>query len=160
MSIKIGDKIPSITFKHLGSDGMEDISTKDLFDGKKIVLFAVPGAFTPTCSAKHVPGFLEHATEIREKGVDNIVCLSVNDPFVMDAWGKDRGTGDDILMLGDGNGDFTRAIDLGLDGSGFGLGSRSQRYAMIVENGTVTALEVEDGPGLSVSSAENIVNKL
>ena len=160
MSIKIGDRIPSITFKHLGSDGMEDISTEDLFDGKKVILFAVPGAFTPTCSAKHVPGFLAHADQIREKGVDNIVCLSVNDPFVMDAWGKDRGTGNNILMLGDGNGDFTRAIDLSLDLSGNGLGSRSQRYAMIVENGTVTALEVEDGPGLNLSSAENIVNKL
>ena len=160
MSIKIGDRIPSITFKHLGPDGMEDISTEDLFDGKKVILFAVPGAFTPTCSAKHVPGFLAHADQIREKGVDNIVCLSVNDPFVMDAWGKDRGTGNNILMLGDGNGDFTRAIDLSLDLSGNGLGSRSQRYAMIVENGTVTALEVEDGPGLNLSSAENIVNKL
>ena len=160
MKIKIGDKIPSITFKHLGPDGMEDISTKSLFDGKKIVLFAVPGALTPTCSTKHVPGFLEHAAEITAKGVDKIVCLSVNDPFVMDAWGKDQGTGDNILMLGDGNGDFTRAIDLGLDGSGFGLGARSQRYAMIVENGTVTALEIEDGPGLTVSSAQNIVSKL
>ena len=160
MTIKVGDKVPSITFKHLGSDGMADISTKDLFEGKKVVLFAVPGAFTPTCSAKHVPGFLEHAAEIKKKGVDQIVCLSVNDAFVMDAWGKDRGTGNNILMLADGNGDFTRAIDLGLDGSGFGLGARSQRYAMIVENGTVTALEVEDGPGLSVSSAENIVSKL
>lgn len=160
MTIKIGDKVPSIAFKHLGPDGMEDISTQQIFDGKKIVLFAVPGAFTPTCSAKHVPGFLEHATEIKNKGVDQIVCLSVNDPFVMDAWGKDRGTGESILMLGDGNGDFTRAIDLGLDGSGVGLGARSQRYAMIVENGTVTALEIEDGPGLTVSSAENILSKL
>ena len=160
MVIKVGDKVPAITFKHLGSNGMEDISSKDLFEGKKVVLFAVPGAFTPTCSTKHVPGFLEHATEIKNKGVDKIVCLSVNDAFVMDAWGKDQGTGENILMLADGNGDFTRAIDLGLDGSGFGLGARSQRYAMIVENGTVTALEVEDGPGLGVSSAENIVGKL
>ena len=160
MTIKVGDKIPAITFKHLGSNGMEDISTKDLFEGKKVVLFAVPGAFTPTCSTKHVPGFLEYATEIKNKGVDKIVCLSVNDAFVMDAWGKDQGTGENILMLADGNGDFTRAIDLGVDGSGFGLGARSQRYAMIVENGTVTALEVEDGPGLGVSSAENIVGKL
>lgn len=160
MTIKVGEKVPEISFKHLGSEGMEDISTSDVFTGKKVVLFAVPGAFTPTCSAKHVPGFLEHAVEIHGKGVDQIVCLSVNDPFVMDAWAKDRGTENKILMLGDGNGDFTKAIDLSLDGSGFGLGARSQRYAMIVEDGTVTTLEIEDGPGLSVSSAENILSKL
>ena len=160
MTIKVGEKIPKIAFKHMGDGGMEDISTDDIFTGKKVVLFAVPGAFTPTCSAKHVPGFLEHASEIGSKGVDQIVCLSVKDPFVMDAWGKDRGTGNDILMLGDGNGDFTNKIGLSMDGSGFGLGTRSQRYAMIVEDGTVTALEIEDGPGLSVSSEENILSKL
>ena len=108
MTIKVGDKIPSVTLKHLGEDGMEDLSTDDLLRDKKTVLFAVPGAFTPTCSAQHVPGFLTHASEIKGKGVDQIICLSVNDAFVMDAWGKDRGTGEKILMLGDGNGDLTR----------------------------------------------------
>ncbi|SVE02337.1 uncharacterized protein METZ01_LOCUS455191, partial [marine metagenome] len=122
MTIKVGDKIPSVTLKHLGADGMEDLSTDDLLRDKKTVLFAVPGAFTPTCSAQHVPGFLTHASEIKEKGVDQIICLSVNDAFVMNAWGKDRGTGEEILMLGDGNGDLTSLMDLTLDGSGFGLG--------------------------------------
>jgi len=160
MTIKVGDKIPSVTLKHLGADGMEDLNTDDLLRDKKTVLFAVPGAFTPTCSAQHVPGFLTHASQIKEKGVDQIICLSVNDAFVMNAWGKDRGTGDEILMLGDGNGDLTRGMDLTLDGSGFGLGIRSQRYAMIIQNGSVTALEIEEGPGLNNSSAENILSKL
>ena len=160
MTIKVGDKIPSVTLKHLGEDGMEDLSTDDLLRDKKTVLFAVPGAFTPTCSAQHVPGFLTHASEIKGKGVDQIICLSVNDAFVMNAWGKDRGTGERILMLGDGNGDLTRSMDLTLDGSGFGLGIRSQRYAMIIQDGSVTALEIEEGPGLNNSSAENILSKL
>ena len=160
MAIKVGEKIPSVILKHLGPDGMNDIDTNDLLSNKKTVLFAVPGAFTPTCSAQHVPGFLAHASEIKEKGIDQIICLSVNDAFVMDAWGKDRGAGDEILMLGDGNGDLTRALDLTLDGSGFGLGLRSQRYAMIIDDGTVTALEVEEGPGLNNSSAESILSKL
>ena len=160
MTIKVGDKIPSVTLKHLGADGMEDLSTDDLLRDKKTVLFAVPGAFTPTCSAQHVPGFLTHASEIKEKGVDQIICLSVNDAFVMNAWGNDRGTGEEILMLGDGNGDLTRLMDLTLDGSGFGLGIRSQRYAMIIQDGSVTALEIEEGPGLNNSSAENILGKL
>ena len=160
MTIKVGDKIPSVTLKHLSSDGMEDLNTDDLLRDKKTVLFAVPGAFTPTCSAQHVPGFLTHASQLKEKGVDEIICLSVNDAFVMDAWSKDRGTGEDILMLADGNGDLTRAMDLTLDGSGFGLGVRSQRYAMIIQDGTVTTLEIEEGPGLNNSSAENILSKL
>ena len=160
MAIKVGDKIPSVTLKHLGEDGMEEINTEDLLKNKKTVLFAVPGAFTPTCSAQHVPGFLKHTEEFKQKGVDQIICLSVNDAFVMDAWGKDRETGNEIIMLGDGNGDLTRSMDLTLDGSGFGLGFRSQRYAMIIEDGTVKALEVEQGPGLNNSSAENILTKL
>ena len=160
MTIQVGDKLPQITVSTMTEEGPKPVSMDELCAGKKVVLFAVPGAFTPTCSAKHVPGFLEHAVAIQDKGVDQIVCLSVNDPFVMDAWAKDRGTENKILMLGDGNGDFTKAIDLSLDGSGFGLGARSQRYAMIVEDGTITTLEVEDGPGLSVSSAENILSKL
>ena len=159
MSISVGDTLPDVTLKTNGDNGPEDLGTGDFFKGRKVVLFAVPGAFTPGCSNTHMPGFVVSADTILEKA-DHIACMAVNDAFVMDAWGKDRGTGNNILMLADGNGDFTRAIDLGLDGSGFGLGARSQRYAMIVENGTVTALEVEDGPGLSVSSEENIVSKL
>ena len=160
MPIKVGEKIPSVTLKYLGADGMEEIDTEQILSNKKTVLFAVPGAFTPTCSAKHVPGFLNHASEIKAKGVDQIICLSINDAFVMDAWGKDRNTGQDIMMLGDGNGDLTRLLDLTMDGSGFGLGTRSQRYAMVIEDGKVTTLEVEEGPGLNNSSAEHILTKL
>jgi len=160
MAIKVGDKIPSVTLKVMAASGIEDITTDALFGGKKVVLFAVPGAFTPTCSAKHVPGFVAHAAEIKGKGVDTIACLSVNDVFVMDAWGKDQNVGDAVVMLADGNGDLTRAVDLELDGSGFGLGKRSQRYAMIVDDGTVTMLAVEDSPGLDVSSAEAVLSKL
>ncbi len=157
MTIKVGDKLPSVTFKNLGPDGMEEITTEELFGGKKAVLFAVPGAFTPTCSAKHVPGFMSHAGALKDKGIEAIVCLSVNDPFVMAAWAKDVGSGAAITMVADGNGDFTRAVGLTMDGSGFGLGERSQRYAMVVDDGTITKLAVEDGPGLDVSSAENIL---
>ena len=158
MTIKVGDKVPSITFKHLGSDGMEDISTKDLFEGKKIVLFAVPGAFTPTCSAKHVPGFLEHAAEIKSKGVDKIVCLSVNDAFVMDAWQKDQNA-EHITMLADGNAEFTKALGMVLDASGFGMGTRSKRFAMIVNDGIVEYLGVDD-KGVDKSSAETVIAHL
>ncbi len=157
MTIKVGDKLPSVTFKSLGPDGMEEITTEELFGGKKAVLFAVPGAFTPTCSAKHVPGFMSHATALKDKGIDAIVCLSVNDPFVMAAWAKDVGSTDAITMVADGNGDFTRAVGLSMDGSGFGLGERSQRYAMVVDGGSISKLAVEDGPGLDVSCAENIL---
>ncbi|MDP6350911.1 MAG: peroxiredoxin [Alphaproteobacteria bacterium] len=157
MTIKVGDKLPAVTFKHLGPDGMGEITTDDLFAGKKAVLFALPGAFTPTCSSKHVPGFMSHAGALEDKGIETIVCLSVNDPFVMAAWAKDLGSGDTVTMVADGNGDFTRAVGLELDGRGFGLGERSQRYAMVVDNGAVTKLAVEDGPGLDVSSAENIL---
>ncbi len=160
MAIKTGDKVPPVTLKAMGSDGLVDVSTDDFFGGKKVVLFAVPGAFTPTCSAKHVPGFTANAAAIKAKGVDTIACLSVNDAFVMAAWGKDLNVGDDVTMLADGNGDFTRAVGLGFDGSGYGLGERSQRYAMIVDDGTVTTLAVEDGPGLDVSSAEAMLAKL
>jgi glutaredoxin/glutathione-dependent peroxiredoxin len=154
MTVKVGDKVPSATMKMMGEKGPQDISTADLFGGKKVVLFAVPGAFTPTCSAAHLPGFV-----VKAKGVDAIVCVSVNDAFVMDAWSKDKNA-EEIMMVGDGNGDFTEAMGLVLDGSGFGLGKRSQRYAMIVEDGVITTLNVETGPAFELSSAEKILEAL
>ena len=128
-----------------------------LVSGKKVVIFAVPGAFTPTCSAQHLPGFIDNKQTLSDKGVDSVACISVNDPFVMGAWGKDREVGDSVIMLSDGNGEFTAAIGLEMDGSGFGLGTRSQRYAMVVDDGVVSTLNVESGPGLDVSSAETIL---
>ena len=161
MTIKEGDKLPEVTLHHMTENGPTPITTSELFGGKKSVLFAVPGAFTPGCSMQHLPGFVSNSDEILSKGVDQIVCLSVNDSFVMDAWGKDKGTGDKILMLGDGNGDFTEATGLTMDGSGFGLGSRSLRYSMIVDDNSVTKLNLESNPGEIVeSSAENILEQL
>jgi peroxiredoxin len=156
MTIKTGDKIPACTLKTMGEKGPVDITTKDIFDGKKVVLFAVPGAFTPGCSMTHLPGYVVNADKIKAKGVDTIVCLSVNDAFVMGAWGKAQNA-EELLMLADGNGEFTAALGLELDGRGFGLGMRSQRFAMVVDNGTVTHLNVEAGPGVDVSSAETIL---
>ena len=161
MTIKEGDKLPEVTLHHMTENGPTPITTSELFGGKKSVLFAVPGAFTPGCSMQHLPGFVRNSDEILSKGVDQIVCLSVNDSFVMDAWGKDKGTGDKILMLGDGNGDFTEATGLTMDGSGFGLGSRSLRYSMIVDDNSVTKLNLESNPGeIAESSAENILEQL
>jgi peroxiredoxin len=160
MTIKVGDKLPSVTLTILGESGPQPVSTEDLCAGKKVVLFAVPGAFTPTCSMQHVPGFVDNASAFKEKNVDTVACISVNDPFVMGAWGKDRAVGDTVMMLADGNGEFTAAIGLEMDGSGFGLGTRSQRYAMVIDDGTVTLLNVESGPGLDVSSAESILSTL
>ena len=161
MTIKEGDKLPEVTLHHMTENRPTPITTSELFGGKKSVLFAVPGAFTPGCSMQHLPGFVSNSDEILSKGVDQIVCLSVNDSFVMDAWGKDKGTGDKILMLGDGNGDFTEATGLTMDGSGFGLGSRSLRYSMIVDDNSVTKLNLESNPGeIAESSAENILEQL
>ncbi len=160
MTIKVGDKVPSVSFKQLGPDGLGEISSDEIFSGKRVVLFALPGAFTPTCSAKHLPGFVGNADAIRAKGVDTIACLSVNDAFVMNAWGDAQKTGDTVLMLADGNGEFTQAVGLELDGTGFGLGARSQRYAMVVENGVVRTLAVEQPGAFEVSSAEAILEAL
>ncbi len=158
MSIETGDKIPSIALKRLGADGMEEVTTDELFSGKKVVMFGLPGAFTPTCSAKHLPGFIEKADQISAKGVDGIICMSVNDPFVMQAWGEQQGAGDKVAMLPDGNGELTRAMDLELDVSVAGLGTRCKRFAMVVEDGTVTSFALEENPsGLDVSSAESIL---
>lgn len=160
MTVKVGDTVPSATFTTFGPDGPRPVTTDELFKGKTVALFAVPGAFTPTCSAKHVPGFKTHAAEIKAKGVDTIACLSVNDVFVMKAWGENQGVGDDILMLADGNGDFTRAMGLEFDGSKFGMGSRSQRYSVIVKDGVVTELNVEQGGEFKVSTAEYLLAQL
>jgi peroxiredoxin len=159
MTIKKGDKLPAATM-HLMKDGRPTaVTTEELFAGKKVVLFAVPGAYTPTCSQAHLPGFVVHADAIKAKGVDSIVCLAVNDAFVMDSWGKDHNA-DQLLMVGDGNGEFTRALGLEMDGSGFGLGTRAQRFAMIVDDGVVTTLAVEDPGQLEVSKAEAVLEAL
>ncbi|MCP5146828.1 MAG: peroxiredoxin [Pseudomonadales bacterium] len=156
MTIKVGDKIPSSTLKTMGDKGPTDITTEEIFAGKKVLLFAVPGAFTPGCSITHLPGYVVNADKIKARGVDTIACMAVNDAFVMDAWGKSQNA-EELLMLGDGNGDFTAALGLELDGRGFGLGTRSQRFAMLVEDGTVKHLNVEQGPGVDVSSAETMM---
>ena len=160
MAIKVGDKIPSATLKVPGADGIKDVTTDELFRGKRVVLFAVPGAFTPTCSAKHLPGFVQNADAIRKKGVDSIVCLAVNDAFVMGAWGKDQKVGDKVVMAADGNGEFTRALGLELDGTRFGMGSRSQRFAIVAQDGVVKALHVEAPGKFEVSSAEAVLKAL
>jgi peroxiredoxin len=154
MTIKPGDKFPSLMLKRLGANGMEDISTDDVMRGKKVVVFAVPGAFTPTCSAKHLPGFINNADEFKKKGVSEIVCLAVNDPFVMSAWAKANNAENKITMLPDGNGVLTRALGLEMDGTGYGLGQRSQRFALVVDNGIVKDVKVEAPGKFEVSSAE------
>ena len=160
MTIQVGDRLPSATLTTMTAEGPKPLTISELCEGKKVVLFAVPGAFTPTCSVQHLPGYVDNAQSLKDKGVDTVACVSVNDPFVMGAWGKDREVGEDLMMLSDGNGDFTAAIGLEMDGSGFGLGTRSQRYAMIIDDGVVSTLNVESGPGLDVSSAETILSEL
>jgi len=160
MTIKVGDKVPSATLMQMKDGGPKPVKTDDLFSGKKVVLFALPGAFTPTCSAKHLPGFIQNADALKKKGVDAIACVSVNDAFVMGAWGDQQKAGDKVMMLADGNGDFTRAVGLELDGSRFGMGKRSQRYSMLIDNGVVKALNVEEPGAFSVSSAEHILNQV
>lgn len=159
MTIKVGDLIPDVIIKIMGEDGPKNVSTSDLFSNKKSILFAVPGAFTPGCSLSHLPGYVVNADKIKEKNVDTIACISVNDAFVMKAWGESQNAGQ-ILMLADGNAEFTKKIGLTMDGSDFGMGIRSQRYAMIIENGSVSALQVEEGGGVDISSAESILNLL
>lgn len=159
MTVQVGDQIPEATLKVMGEKGPQDLTTKELFGGKKVVLFAVPGAFTPTCSAAHLPGYVVNADKFKEQGVDAVVCVSVNDAFVMDAWGKDRNA-EAIMMAADGNGDFTKAMGLTMDGSGFGMGTRSQRYALVAEDGKITALHVEKPGAFEVSAAEAIMKVL
>lgn len=160
MAIAVGDKIPDVRVMTTGPDGPTRIQTGDVLGSGKVVLFAVPGAFTPTCSDYHLPSYVIRHDELKAKGVDTVACISVNDPFVMDAWGKAQHVGDLVVLLADGNGEFTEAVGLEMDGSGFGLGKRSQRYAMVIEDGVVTTLNVEPGPGLSVSAADAILEAL
>jgi|TARA_B100000530_G_scaffold323363_1_gene259151 peroxiredoxin len=159
MAVQVGDSIPDVTLKIMGENGPEDISTADVFSGKKVVMFAVPGAFTPTCSNAHLPGFVANADKIKEKGVDTIVCISVNDAFVMDAWGK-AGNAEEIMMVGDGNCELANALGVTMDGSGFGLGTRSMRYSLVAEDGKITTLNLEQGGAYEVSSADAILEVL
>ena len=160
MTIKVGDTIPSMKLMVATADGPKEISTDEIFKGKKVVLFAVPGAFTPTCSAKHLPGFVQNADALKAKGVDTIACISVNDAFVMGAWGKDQGAGGKVEMLADGSAAFAKALGLELDLMARGMGVRSQRYALVAEDGKVTHLGVEAPGGFEASKAETILGVL
>ena len=160
MTIKVGDKIPSVTLRYVTPDGVKAVTTDEFFGGKKVVLFGLPGAYTRTCSERHLPSYVTHAAELKAVGVDTIACLAANDHFVMSAWGKERGAGDKVVMLGDGSSEFTRAIGLELDRTKEGMGMRSQRYSMLVENGVVKALNVEQPGQFDVSSAEAMLKAL
>ena len=157
MAISVGDKIPDVGLTTMTADGPRPVRTGEVLGSGKVVLFAVPGAFTPTCSDYHLPGFVIREDELRAKGVTAVACVSVNDAFVMGAWGASQNVGDSVVLLADGNGEFAKAMGLELDGSGFGMGTRSQRYAAVIEDGTVTHLNVEAGPGLDVSSADAVL---
>ena len=160
MTIKVGDKLPSIDLQHKIDNRVETVNSDTLFDGKKVVLFALPGAFTPTCSASHLPGYIQSADKLFNQGVDSIICLSVNDAHVMAAWGKDQQTGDKVMMIADGNADFTKAIGLEVDLKAGGMGLRSQRYAMIVNEGVVELLNIEAPRMFEISDAETILASL
>jgi glutaredoxin/glutathione-dependent peroxiredoxin len=160
MAVSVGDKIPDVEIRTMGEEGPVPIRTGDILGKGKVVLFAVPGAFTPGCSRIHLPGFVQQAQAVTDKGVDTIACISVNDAFVMDAWGKDQGVGDSIVMLADGNGEFVKAMGLEMDGAGAGLGTRSQRYAAIIDNGVITSLDVEPGRTIDVSSCSAVLSRL
>jgi peroxiredoxin len=161
MAIKVGDRIPSVTFKVKTADGLKDVKSDDYFKGRKVALFALPGAFTPTCSAKHLPNYVERAADLKKRGVAEIACVSVNDAFVMEAWGKSQNVGDKVTMLADGNGDFARATGLTLDGRGFGLGERTTRFSMLVDDGVVRQLNVEANPGeMKESSADKLLSQI
>jgi peroxiredoxin len=160
MAIAVGDRIPDVKVFTFGSKGPEATTSAEILGRGTVVLFGVPGAFTPTCSDHHLPGFILRAEELRAKGADKVVCVAVNDPFVMGAWGQDQNVGDAVVMLADGNGELTQAMGLTMDGSGFGLGTRTQRYAAILRDGVVTWIAVEPGPGLKVSSAEEVLAAL
>ncbi len=160
MTIKVGDRIPTATLKHMTKDGPANVSTDELFKGKRVVLFSVPGAFTPTCHAKHLPGFVQNIDKLKGKGIDTVACLAVNDVFVMDAWAKASGASDKILMLADGNADFTKALGLELDASGFGMGTRGKRFALVAKDGVVTHLNVESAGEFRVSAAEFVLGQL
>ncbi|MGJ3258240.1 MAG: peroxiredoxin [Rhodospirillales bacterium] len=159
MTIKVGDKIPSVTLNLMTEDGPGAVTTDEFFGGKKVAIFGVPGAFTPTCSAKHLPGFVANADALKAKGIDTIACVAVNDPFVMGAWGKDQGAGDKVTMLADGSANFTKATGLELDLTDKGLGLRCQRFAMVVDDGTVTSMHIDEGT-FEKTSAETMLSEL
>jgi glutaredoxin/glutathione-dependent peroxiredoxin len=160
MAIKVGDRIPSVKIKHMTKDGVKDITTDELFNGKKVALFGLPGAFTRTCSGQHLPGYVQSAEALKGKGINIIACLSVNDAFVMDAWGKSQSVGDKVMMLADGNAELTKALGLEIDRSDVGFGMRSQRYSMLVDNGVVKQLNLEKPGAFEVSGAEALLKQL
>jgi glutaredoxin/glutathione-dependent peroxiredoxin len=161
MTIAVGERLPEATFRIVGADGIKPLTTREVFGGKKVVMFAVPGAFTPTCHLKHLPGFVEKAAEFKRHGVDSVVCVAVNDPFVLSAWEEKSGGKGKVLFLSDGNAEFTKKIGMDFDGSGFGLGTRSKRYAMFVDDGRIKVLDVEDSPAAcDVSGASNLLKQL
>jgi glutaredoxin/glutathione-dependent peroxiredoxin len=160
MAIQAGDRMPSGTLKTMTKDGPKDMSTDELFSGKKVILFSVPGAFTPTCDAKHLPGFLGNLDAFKAKGVDTVACMAVNDVFVMNAWGKHSGATDKVLMLADGNGDYAKALGLDFDASKFGMGTRGQRFAIVVENGVAKQVNVEAPGQFKVSAAEHVLTQI
>lgn len=160
MTIQVGDKVPSVDLAVMGENGPEGISTDDLFKGKKVIVFGVPGAFTPTCSAKHLPGFVQHADALKQKGVDSIACVSVNDAFVMGAWGKDQNVGDKVVMLADGSAKLAKALGLELDLTERGLGVRNQRFAMLVEDGVVKSVDIDAAGTFEKTSAESMLSTL
>ena len=160
MSIKVGDALPEVTFMTSTADGPAPVTTAEVFAGKRVALFAVPGAFTPTCSAKHLPGFKDSKADLEGKGIDRIACTSVNDVFVMGAWAQSQGVSDEMIMLADGNGEFAKALGLELDASGFGMGGRSQRYSLIAKDGVVESINVEEGGEFKVSSAQYMLDQL
>ena len=160
MTVQVGDKLPTATLTTMTADGPGPVNTDEYFAGKKVVVFSVPGAFTPTCSAKHLPGFVDHADALKAKGVDEIACFAVNDVFVMHAWGESSSAAGKVTMLADGNAEFTKALGLEMDASGFGMGIRSKRFSMIVDNGSVTELNIEEPGAFQVSSAEHALSQL
>lgn len=161
MALSIGSPVPAVPLTRMGKDGPEEVQLDKISAGKKVVVFAVPGAFTPTCSMQHLPGFLRHAADFRAKGIETVVCVSVNDAFVMRAWGEKAGVGDDVLLLADGNGTFTEAMDMGLDGTAFGLGQRSKRYSMLLEDGVIRILNTEENASKAeTSGAEFLLNQI
>lgn len=160
MAIAAGDRVPDVKVYTFGENGPQATTSGEVLGKGKVVVFGVPGAFTPTCSDHHLPGFVLRSDELRAKGVDAVVCISVNDPFVMGAWGKDQNVGDSVVLVADGNGELAEALGLTMDGSGFGLGTRVQRFAAILEDGVVTWIAVEPGPGLNVSSVEDVLQAL
>ncbi len=160
MTIKVGDKVPAVTFRTMTADGPKELTSDEVFGGKKVALFALPGAFTPTCSAKHLPGYVQQSDAIKAKGADTVACVSVNDAFVMGAWGADQGTGDKVLMLADGSAEFANAVGLAMDGTARGMGIRSLRYSMVVDDGVVTALNLEEPGKFEVSDADTMLSQV